>query len=81
MNRRSSAAAVKRPTNVSLRADLIEEARQLDVNISKACEQGLEREVAKTRAERWREENKSAIDYWNRWVEENGLPLEEYRQF
>ncbi len=68
----------RRPTNVSLPADLIEEARDLKVNISKACEAGLSMEVAKTRAERWREENRSAIQYWNRWVEENGLPLEEY---
>jgi antitoxin CcdA len=66
---------------VSLDASLIEEARRLDINISKACEQGLAQTVAKTRAERWREENKGAIAYWNKWVEENGLPLEEYRQF
>ena len=72
---------MRRATNVSLPADLIEEARSLNVNISKACESGLAREVTKSRAERWREENRSAIEYWNRWVEENGLPLEEYRQF
>lgn len=73
--------APRRATNVSLPADLIEEARSLNVNISKACETGLAKEVAKSRADRWREENRSAIEYWNRWVEENGLPLEEYRQF
>lgn len=81
MNRRTSAVSPKRATNVSLSADLIEEARRLDINISKACEQGLEQQVAKTRAERWREENRPAIDYWNKWVEENGLPLAEHRQF
>lgn len=70
--------APRRATNVSLPADLIEEARDLKVNISKACEAGLSLEVARTRADRWREENRSAIQYWNRWVEENGLPLEDY---
>ncbi|MBN9309585.1 MAG: type II toxin-antitoxin system CcdA family antitoxin [Devosia sp.] len=30
---------------------------------------------------RWREENAEAIKAWNAWVEENGLPLEEYRMF
>jgi antitoxin CcdA len=73
--------AVKRATNVSLPSDLIEEARSLNVNISKACEAGLQEQVARSRADRWREENRSAIQYWNRWVEENGLPLEEYSQF
>lgn len=73
--------ARRRATNVSLPIDLVEEARKLNVNISKACEAGLREDVAKTRADRWREENRAAIDYWNCWVEENGLPLEEYRQF
>lgn len=71
----------RRATNVSLPAELIEEARRLDINISKACEQGLEQQVAKSRAEAWQEENREAIDYWNAWVEEHGLPLAKYRQF
>ena len=32
-------------------------------------------------ARRWRAENAEAIKAWNAWVEENGLPLEEYRMF
>ena len=71
----------RRATNVSLRADLIAEARDLGVNISQACETGLEATVARTRAERWIAENREAIDYWNRYVDEHGLPLARYRQF
>lgn len=74
-------AKPRRATNVSLPADLIDEAKRLDINISKACQQGLEQQVSKSRAERWIEENREAIDYWNVWVEENGLPLARYRQF
>ncbi len=66
---------------MSLRADLIEEARRLEINISQACEGGLAKQVAQTRAERWREDNRDAIEYWNRYVEEHGLPLAKYRQF
>jgi antitoxin CcdA len=73
--------APKRPTNVSLPSDLIDEARRLNINISQACERGLEQQVAKSRAEQWQEENRGAIEYWNAWVEEHGLPLAEYRQF
>lgn len=36
---------------------------------------------AETRAERWLEENREAIDGWNAWVEANGLPLAKYRLF
>ncbi len=79
--RSSSSAALKRPTNVSLDADLIDEARRLEINISKACEQGLEQQVAKTRAERWLEENREALESSNAWVEKHGLPLARYRQF
>jgi antitoxin CcdA len=74
-------AASKRATNVSLRADLIDEAKQLGINISEACEQGLEKEVAKTRAEQWLEENRAALESSNAYVEKRGLPLARYRQF
>ncbi len=81
MASRSSKPSTRRATNVSLRSDLIEEARRLDINISQACESGLEASVAKSRAERWIEENREAIEYWNRYVDEHGLPLAQYRQF
>lgn len=71
----------KRPTNISLSAELIDEAKRLNINISQACEQGLEKQVAKTRAEQWLEENREALEGWNAYVEEHGLPLARYRQF
>jgi antitoxin CcdA len=74
-------AAIKRATNVSIRSDLIDEAKQLGINISEACEQGLEKEVAKTRAEQWLEENRAALESSNAYVEKHGLPLARYRQF
>jgi antitoxin CcdA len=74
-------APSKRATNISLRSDLIEEARRLNINISQACERGLEEQVTKMRGEQWVEENRAAIDYWNAYVEEHGLPLARYRQF
>ena len=73
--------APRRPTNISLPADLIEEARKLNLNISQACEQGLEQQVAKSRADAWLEANREAIEATNAWVEKHGLPLARYRQF
>lgn len=74
-------AAAKRATNISLRSDLIDEAKRLEINISKACEKGLEEQVARKRAEAWLEENREAIDACNAWVEKHGLPLAKYRPF
>lgn len=73
--------AIRKPTNVSLDVGLVEQARELGINISRACEDGLEKQVAKDRAERWREENREAIESYNRYIELNGVPLAEYRQF
>ena len=79
MRRRNSAQ--KRATNVSLPGDLIDEARRLNINISHACEQGLEQQVRKSKAQEWLEQNRESLEEWNRWVEKNGLPLAQYRQF
>jgi antitoxin CcdA len=71
----------RRATNVSLRSDLIDEARRLNINISQACERGLEERVRKSLRDAWLQENRDAIEASNAWVEEHGLPLANYRQF
>ena len=78
---RTRKPANRRATNVSLASDLIEEAKQLDINISQACEKGLASEVKKAREDKWIEENWEAIQFWNDYVEKNGLPLAKYRMF
>ncbi|QNQ11043.1 type II toxin-antitoxin system CcdA family antitoxin [Sphingomonas alpina] len=73
--------AYRRPTNVSLDAAMIEDAKELGINVSRACEEGLAKQIKAERERRWIEENREAIDGWNAWVAEHGLPLEKYRQF
>jgi antitoxin CcdA len=70
-----------RPTNVSLRALLVDEAKELGVNISLAAERGLEKAVKQARADRWLEENRRALESSNEWMEANGLPLADLRLF
>ena len=77
----SPASARKRATNVSLRESLLEEAKALGVNVSSACESGLEAKVRESRANRWLEENQTALESSNRFVETKGLPLRRHRQF
>jgi antitoxin CcdA len=68
-------------TNVSLDSQLVAEARELGVNISQASTLGLESAVAKARAERWIQENRSALHSSNAFVDSHGLPLRALRQF
>lgn len=73
--------ARKRPTNLSLDAELVSDAREMGINVSEACERGLADEVKKAREKKWLEENLPALHAWNAWVEEHGIPYSEYRQF
>lgn len=73
--------SANKPTNVTLSAALVAEAKALGVNISAAAASGLEQAVAKQRSERWLRENAEAIKSFNDYVEKNGLPLERSRLF
>ncbi|MBJ7440996.1 MAG: type II toxin-antitoxin system CcdA family antitoxin [Sphingopyxis sp.] len=81
MNRPARFEGPKKATNVSLSADLVDEARQLGINVSEACQTGLAAEVKKAREAAWKEENRAAIESWNDYIRKNGLPLAKYRQF
>jgi antitoxin CcdA len=69
----------KRALNVSIRKDLIDEAREFGTNVSAVLEQALDAEHREKRRERWRTENRSAIKAWNDWIDENGIPFEDLR--
>lgn len=71
----------RRPTNVSLDRALVEEAKSLGINLSQACERGIADQLAKTRAERWLDENRASLASSNTFVETRGLPLTGHRQF
>lgn len=71
----------KRATNVSLNAALVDEAKALGINLSKACEEGLAAASKMERERRWLEENRAAIESNNRYVEKHGLPLARFRPY
>lgn len=74
-------AVIKKATNLSIRADLLAEAKLMNVNLSAEFEKSLTEVVRKKREEQWREENREAIAAYNRYVEEHGVFGEEYRQW
>jgi len=71
----------RKPTNVSLDMALVAEAKELGINISRACETGLIEQIAKERGRLWQRENASALASSNDYVEQHGLPLSRHRQF
>jgi antitoxin CcdA len=71
----------KRATNVSINETLLKEAKELQVNVSRAAEFGLMQAIAEKRAELWVDENREALNSSNEYVEKHGLPLAKYRQF
>ena len=72
-------ATAKRAVNVTVRADLVEEAKAYGTNISAVLERALEAEHRQQRAERWRRENRSAVQAWNEWIDKNGIPFSDLR--
>lgn len=77
----TNAARRKRGTNVSLRTDLVDEARELGIGLSQACEDGLARAVKAAKERRWIEENAEGVRKFNEFVEKYGNPLGHLRQF
>ncbi|QDC01105.1 type II toxin-antitoxin system CcdA family antitoxin [Mesorhizobium sp. 8] len=78
---RASTNAARQAANLSIDANLMKEAKGLDVNMSRAAEAGIAEAVAAEKARLWKIENRAAIESWNAYVEEHGLPLAEFRQF
>lgn len=70
-----------RVTAVSLQADLVEQAEAHGLDVRELAERALRRARAAQRDTSWAERNREAIESSNRWVEENGLPLDKYRMF
>jgi antitoxin CcdA len=76
---RRSPAVKKRSVNVSIREDLADEAKIFGTNMSALLESALEDRHREMRQQKWRDDNRKAIESWNRWIEENGVPFEELR--
>ena len=74
-------ALPKKAANLTVRADLLEEARARKINLSQTLETALVVELKKQREAEWLEQNKAAIEAYNRHVEKHGLFSDRYRTF
>ncbi|WP_027166700.1 type II toxin-antitoxin system CcdA family antitoxin [Mesorhizobium sp. WSM3224] len=77
----SNGKSQRKSVNTSIDSRLIEEAKALGINMSRAAEQGIAKAISAEKTRRWQEENKAALESSNEYVKRNGLPLAKYRLF
>ena len=73
--------APKKPANLSINSDLLNEAKSLKINLSATLEAALLSELKAARRDLWLSENKEAIDACNKLVESHGLFADKHRVF
>ncbi len=73
--------ARKQSANLSIRSDLLRQARARKINLSKTLEESLEEILKKQDLQTWVEENRKAMEASNRFVEEHGLWSDGLRLF
>ena len=78
---RPKSKPLRRSVNIPISSRLIEDAKALGIDISRAAKAGIAKAIAAEKTHRWQEENKDTIAGWNDYVSRNGLPLAKYRLF
>ena len=73
--------APKKSANLSINADLLQQAKQLNINLSQTLEQHLAEIVRQAQRSQWLVENKSALDEYNRRIEKHGTFSDGLRRF
>ena len=73
--------ASKKSTNLSINSDLLQQAKNHRINLSKALEQRLVEMLLEEKRREWREENREAIEEYNRRIEAGGVFSDGLRRF
>jgi antitoxin CcdA len=73
--------APKKSTNLSINSDLLRQAKEQRINISQALEQRLAELLREEKSRRWKEENREAIEDYNRRIEAHGAFSDGLRRF
>lgn len=76
-----SASNVKKSVNVSLSADILTHARELNLNLSAILTEALIEKFRENKRDEWLRENQKSIDTINQWVDENGAFSDFQRSF
>lgn len=63
----------KKPTNLSINSDLLQQAKELKINLSQPLEERLVEVIRETRRRQWLAENPAALDEYNQRIESGGV--------
>ena len=74
-------STAKKAANLTVPAHLLGEAPARHINLSQTLETAQAAELKKQREAEWLEQNKAAIEAYNRHVEKHGLFSDRYRTF
>lgn len=75
------ASAPKKPTNLSINSDLLQQAKEHHINLSQALELRLTEILRDEKQLIWIEENREAMEEYNRRIETHGVFSDGLRQF
>ena len=73
--------APKKWANLSINADILQQAKQLNINLSQTLAQHLAEIVRQAQRSQWLEENKNALDEYNHRIETRGTFSDGLRRF
>jgi antitoxin CcdA len=73
--------APKRPANLSINSDLLNKAKELEINLSATLEQALAAALRERQQAAWLAENKAAMAAYNDHVEKHGVFSDGLRSF
>lgn len=73
--------APKKSVNLSINCDLLRQAKEHGVNLSRALEQRLSEILLELKRRQWQEENRAAIEDYNRRIEAHGAFSDGLRGF
>lgn len=69
----------RKAVNITMDTGIVATARSLGLNLSQISEDAIRNATKEVEERRWKAENRTAIEGWNRWYEKNGNPLDKYR--
>ncbi|KJS07603.1 MAG: acetoacetyl-CoA synthase [Gammaproteobacteria bacterium BRH_c0] len=81
MNHAYNTQAPKKPTNVSIISDLLEKAKELNINLPATLEHPLAEQLRAAQPAQWPQEHADAIAAYNQFVDANGTFSDSVRKF
>lgn len=73
--------APKKSANLSINADLLQQAKQLNINLSQTLELHLADIVRQANSKQWLEDNRQALEAYNRRIDARGTFSDGLRRF